>query len=118
VKHIGVDFLSGASSIQSALEKGGVKDVDYVFYTAYKENSDKGLWSGQKEMYQENGQMLEDFLVALEKVNGKGRCKRVVLQTGGKHYGVHFGEVKAPGREEDPRVDDGPYKDSPNFYYR
>jgi hypothetical protein len=100
------------------MEKGGVKNVDYVFFAAYKENSDNGLWSGQKEMYEENGKMLEDFLIALDKVNGHGRTKRVVIQTGGKAYGMQFGELKAPCIESDPRVDDGVYKDTLNFYYR
>jgi hypothetical protein len=69
-------------------------------------------------MYEENGKMLEVFLIALEKVNGHGRCKRVVLQTGAKSYGLQFGEVKAPCIKSDPRMDYGVYKDTPNFYYR
>lgn len=115
--HINTDFLGGAESIHAAMQAGGVKDADYVFFATYKENSDEGLWSGQKEMWDENGKMLEDFLVALEQLQ-KGRCKRVVLQTGAKHYGVQFGEVMAPCREEDLRVDDGPYAGTLNFYYR
>lgn len=62
--------------------------------------------------------MLEDFLISLKSVNGNGRVKRVVLQTGAKHYGHHYGQVSGESREEDRRVDDGPFKDNWNFYYK
>jgi len=113
VKHISTDLLAGVNSIRSAMASDGVKDVDHNFFTAHKENSDEGLWSGQKEMWDENGKMFEDFLIVFERLQ-KGRRKRVVLQTGSKHYG-HFGEVLAPCREEDPRLDDGPYAETLSF---
>ena len=92
MEHISVDLLSGVDSIAKALQEGNVNNVDYVFFTAYKESSEEGLWSGQQQMWDENGKMLEDFLVALHEVNGKEKgkedkkaekkLKRVVLQTG------------------------------------
>ncbi|KAA8903649.1 hypothetical protein FN846DRAFT_891059 [Sphaerosporella brunnea] len=45
-------------------------------------------------------------------------AKRVIIQTGGKHYGMQFGQAKVPCKEDYPRVNDGPYKDTLNFYYR
>lgn len=86
MKHIPVDFLAGKDVIAQKLSESGVKwggDSDiYAFYMAYKEHSQEGLWSGQKEMWDDNGAMFEGFLGAL----GKG-VKRIVLQTGGKYYG-------------------------------
>lgn len=69
-------------------------------------------------MWDDNGKMLEDFLVALEQVNGNGRMKRVVLQTGAKHYGVHLGEIAGEAQEDDRTPSDGPYEGVYNFYYR
>lgn len=62
-------------------------------------------------MEQENGGMLHNFITACYNANIK--LHRIVLQTGGKHYGVHQGPYNIPAREDDPRVTLGP-----NFYYR
>lgn len=118
VEHISLDLLSGTSTISEALKSGNVKDVDYVFFTAYKEHSTDGIWSGQKEMWEDNGKMLEDFLISLEEVNGHGRMKRIVLQTGCKHYGAHYGQLAGEAQENDPWPNDGPYEGLYNFYYR
>ncbi|TGZ80324.1 hypothetical protein EX30DRAFT_320228 [Ascodesmis nigricans] len=119
VEHIPLDLLSGTSTIATALKSHNVQNVDYVFFTAYKEHSTPdGIWSGQQEMWDDNGKMLEDFLVALEQVNGNGRMKRIVLQTGAKHYGVHYGEIAGEAQEDWPWPTDGPYEGLINFYYR
>ncbi len=54
--------------------------------------------------------LLSNLLEAL-KIAGK-IPKRVVLQTGGKHYGVHIGPNMNPMEESDPR-----YLREPNFYF-
>lgn len=86
VTHVPVDFLGGPDKISQALKDAGVKwgkdEKIYAFYMAYKEHSKDGLWSGQKEMWEDNGAMFEGFLGAL----GEG-LRRIVLQTGGKAYG-------------------------------
>lgn len=69
-------------------------------------------------MWEDNGKMLEDFLVSLEEVNGHGRMKRIVLQTGCKHYGAHYGQLAGEAQEDDPWPTDGPYEGLYNFYYR
>jgi nucleoside-diphosphate-sugar epimerase len=85
VTHVPVDFLSGKDAIAQKLADAGVQwgsgDI-FAFYMAYKEHSKDGLWSGQKEMWNDNGAMFEGFLGAL----GDG-VQRIVLQTGGKYYG-------------------------------
>jgi hypothetical protein len=56
-------------------------------------------------------QIFENFLTALDQASVKP--KRIILQTGGKNYGVHQGHVNVPLREGAPRVEL-----EPNFYYR
>lgn len=57
-----------------------------------------------------SGRIFENFLAALDQASVQ--LKRIVLQAGGKNYGVHQGHVSVPLREEDPRVEL-----EPNFYY-
>lgn len=52
--------------------------------------------------------MLRDFILSFN----DRPFKRIVLQTGAKHYGVHIGPIITPSREHDPRV-----LTIPNFYY-
>ena len=59
--------------------------------------------------------MLRNFLEALQITGAIKSLKRVVLVTGAKQYGLHFGRPKNPMVESDPRVDD-PSR-PPNFYY-
>ena len=54
--------------------------------------------------------LLSNLLDAL-KTSGK-IPKRFILQTGGKHYGVHIGPTLSPMEESDPR-----YLRHPNFYF-
>ena len=54
--------------------------------------------------------LLKNWLEALELA--KVIPKRFLLQTGGKHYGVHLGPTRSPLVEDDPRVNT-----APNFYF-
>lgn len=56
------------------------------------------------------GRLLENFLTALDQASISP--KRIILQTGGKNYGVHQGHVNVPLTEGAPRVEL-----EPNFYY-
>ncbi|KAF2092511.1 NAD dependent epimerase/dehydratase family protein-like protein [Rhizodiscina lignyota] len=109
IQHVSIDLLGGVDSIQRTLDAVNVS-ADYVFFFAYKESSgaEGELWGGQDQMVIDNGQMLRDFILAM-----KNRpFKRLVLQTGAKHYGIHIGPAISPSKEDDPRV-----LTLPNFYY-
>lgn len=54
--------------------------------------------------------MLKNFLEALELASSIP--SRLLLQTGGKHYGIHIGPTLTPMEEDDPR-----YTRQPNFYF-
>ena len=56
--------------------------------------------------------LFENFLVAIDTVASKA-LERIVLQTGGKHFGVHLGPVEAPIHEGMRRYEDH----GENFYY-
>lgn len=58
----------------------------------------------------ELGRLFENFLNSLDQA--LIHPKRIVLQTGGKNYGVHQGYVNVPLTEGAPRVEL-----EPNFYY-
>lgn len=86
VTHVSIDLLSGKEAVAEKVKQAGIPKVEgdvYAFYMAYKEHSQKGLWSGQQEMWDDNGAMFETFLAALP----SDSVKRIVLQTGAKNYG-------------------------------
>ncbi|GME40666.1 nad dependent epimerase dehydratase family protein [Neofusicoccum parvum] len=111
-EHISLDFLKEPDYIARALEKHKVR-ADYVFFYSYIQVPPKdgqGLWSNAEDMAIVNTQLLSNFLGALDLANITPR--RVMLQTGAKHYGVHLGPARVPQEENDPRV-----LIEPNFYY-
>jgi nucleoside-diphosphate-sugar epimerase len=113
VEFVSCDFLSGTSSIVSAL-KGAKVDADYIFYYTYmqpKPEPGAQAWSNVDELVTVNAGMLSNFLEALPQANITP--KRVLLQTGAKNYGAHLGPVREPCCESDPQ----PRHLAPNFYY-
>ena len=107
VKHGFIDLTSDAKEMAKQLE--GV-EAEYVFFAAYlQKDSDQENWDV-------NGDMLQNFLVALDIAGISKKLKRVLLTTGAKQYGVHLGAVKQPMEETDPWVE-GEGR-PPNFYYR
>jgi len=106
IKFSSIDFLAPVNDIAARLAQDNVTDVDDIFFFAYKASADEQV------ACDENGKMLDGLLKAVEKINGK-EIGRIVLQTGGKHYGVHLGTAKMPAEEDDPRILGPP----PNFYY-
>ena len=48
------------------------------------------------------GDLLENFLKALETTGAVKKIQRIILVTGAKIYGLHFGRIKIPARESDP----------------
>jgi hypothetical protein len=124
VVHRHIDLLTSADEMAKQLQ--GV-EVEYVFFAAYMQKDT------EKENWQVNGMansstissgfglnsagdMLDNFLRALELTGTINRIKRILLVTGLKQYGVHLGQVKVPIVETDPWLRDAPFP--PNFYYR
>ncbi|CAI4217743.1 unnamed protein product [Parascedosporium putredinis] len=107
VQHASIDLLGSSDDIADGLR--GV-EAEYLFFAAYMERE------SEQESWDVNGDMLQNFLDALEKVGVARSLKRVVLVTGAKQYGVHLGAPKNPMDESDPWLTDDRFP--PNFYYR
>lgn len=111
-EHISLDFLKSPDYIAGVLKSHQVH-ADYVFFFSYIQVPPKhgqGLWSNAEHMAIVNTELLSNFLAALPLAGMAPR--RVLLQTGAKHYGVHLGPAPVPQEEHDARV-----TIEPNFYY-
>ena len=104
VHYIAVNFLDSTEHIARILKANNVKS-GHCFFFSYKESADPLI------MEQENSAMLQNFIDASYLADIA--IKRLVLQTGGKHYGVHQGPFRIPAKESDERLNLGA-----NFYYR
>lgn len=114
IKHVPVDFNGPPEDVSRDLTKAKVR-VDYVFYYTYAQPPSDGK-SGMdptmnQKLFDANVPLLRTFLQALEIANIEP--KRILLQTGGKNYGMHLGRVRTPLVESDPQ----PRHLSTNFYY-
>lgn len=94
-----------------AKDLSSIQDAEYVFFSAYLQKDT------EKDNWDVNGDMLQNFLHALEITGAISKIKRIVLVTGCKQYGVHLGQPKNPMLETDPWLRDES-KWPPNFYYR
>ena len=113
IQHVSVDMTSSAEDIAQALRKAGVV-ADYIFYYAYMSpTSGKSAMDPKTadELVESNVPPFKSFLGSLPIAGIKPN--RILLQTGGKSYGVHIGRVRTPLVESDPQ----PRHLSPNFYY-
>ncbi|KAK9249993.1 hypothetical protein V1507DRAFT_500256 [Lipomyces tetrasporus] len=111
VTYLSIDLLNSPEQIAKGLEKTGPMYSDYVLFAAYIQTPPKeggGLWSDTAEM---GATLLLSNLLEALKISKK-IPKRFVLQTGGKHYGVHIGPTLNPMEESDPR-----YLKEENFYF-
>lgn len=70
-------------------------DVTHAYFSSYVHHDDF------EALNQANKSLFENFLDALLATAPK--LESCLLQTGGKHYGVHLGPVPSPCREEEPR---------------
>ncbi|KAJ9611628.1 hypothetical protein H2200_004812 [Cladophialophora chaetospira] len=113
VEHLAVDLLWEPDKVASVLQKHDVQ-ADYIFYFGYvqvaRPDTDSKVFGDANHLAELNGRLFENFLLALDRANVFP--KRIVLQTGGKNYGVHQGHVNVPLTEGAPRVEL-----EPNFYY-
>lgn len=96
---LGVDLLEQGSRDAAAKS---LRPVTHLFFAAYQSRPDRIA------EIEPNLNMLKG---AVELAERGGALQRVVLMTGGKYYGVQWGQVKTPARETDPR------HLGPNFYY-
>lgn len=113
IQHVQVDLLQSIQTIADALTEVHVQ-ADHVFFYSYIEPKADGeqRWANGAEMTKLNRSLLSNFLEALPIAGIQPR--RILLQTGAKHYGVNLGRVRTPMLETDPRIDDSK---NPNFYY-
>ncbi|KIV88649.1 hypothetical protein PV10_08313 [Exophiala mesophila] len=113
VEHIPVDLLWEPEQVASILLKHEVQ-ADYIFYFGYvqvaRPDTDSEVFGNPDHLAEINGRLFENFLLALDLA--KIQPKRIILQTGGKNYGVHQGHVNVPLTEGAARVEL-----EPNFYY-
>lgn len=108
-----VDLSSPAESITENLQKAQVK-AEYLFYYAYlqpKSVLNPMSPEAAKALIETNTPMFQNLLSALPLAGIVP--KRILLQTGGKNYGMHLGRVRTPMIESDPR----PRHIADNFYY-
>ncbi|KZM22460.1 uncharacterized protein EKO05_0000846 [Ascochyta rabiei] len=113
IKHVSVDMTSPAHDIAQAFRDANVM-AEYVFYYAYLPPQSGHSAMDPKtaeELVQVNVPPFKNFLGSLP-IAGI-RPKRILLQTGGKNYGVHIGRVRTSIVESDPQ----PRHLAPNFYY-
>ncbi|KAF2144737.1 uncharacterized protein K452DRAFT_325221 [Aplosporella prunicola CBS 121167] len=107
VIHNHIDLTGNAEEMAKDLKN---VEGEYIFFSAYLQKTT------EEDNTKVNGDMLENFLKALE-INGSiSKVKRIILVTGCKQYGVHLGATKNPMVETDPWLPEPRYP--PNFYYR
>ncbi|CAG9989219.1 unnamed protein product [Clonostachys byssicola] len=114
VTHVPVDLSSSAESIAESLRQAQVKAA-YLFYYAYlqpKSVLDPMSPEAAKALIETNAPMFQNLLDAMPLAGTVP--KRILLQTGGKNYGMHLGRVRTPMLESDPQ----PRHIADNFYYR
>ena len=113
VEHVEADFLDDSGSIGKELKKK-ISKVDHVFFFSFATTQQKGqvlgMWSDADALAKLNTDLLVNFLTGLKDAGLKP--KRVLLQTGAKHYGFHIGPATNPSFETDKRVEL-----ENNFYY-
>ncbi|PSN61180.1 NAD(P)-binding protein [Corynespora cassiicola Philippines] len=112
IHHIAVDLAKSAEEIATRLHN---VSADYIFYYAYlpPKSGDSAMNpSTAEDLIKSNVPPFKNFLDSLHMAGI--RPKRILLQTGGKNYGVHIGRVRTPLVESDPQ----PQHLEPNFYYR
>lgn len=115
IKHVSIDLSASSKDVAKQLKDAGVR-ADYVFYYAYAQPPSDDGKSGMDpamadKLFEANVPMFKTFLGALEEAALEPR--RILLQTGGKNYGMHIGRIKTPAVESDPQ----PRHLQANFYY-
>ncbi|KAJ4352602.1 hypothetical protein N0V95_004107 [Ascochyta clinopodiicola] len=113
IQHVSVDLGASPEDIAQSLSNAGVA-ADYVFYYAYltpKTGKSAMDPSMAEDLIKANVPPFDNLLKSLPIAGIKPQ--RILLQTGGKNYGMHIGRVRTPVVESDPQ----PRHLTDNFYY-
>jgi nucleoside-diphosphate-sugar epimerase len=113
IQHVSIDLLGSPEDVASSLKTANVL-ASHVFYYAYlqpKHKEGEALWSNPEELRIVNVQIFTTFMECLPIADIEPQ--RILLQTGGKHYGMQLGRTRSPCVESDPE----PRHLGPNFYY-
>ncbi|KAL2064336.1 hypothetical protein VTL71DRAFT_4830 [Oculimacula yallundae] len=105
VKSIAADFLDSTPEDLAELFKREGVEADYIFFTSYVQPpapEGEGLWSNTEHLETVNVTLLSNFLTALSL--SSIIPQRFILQTGGKHYGLHLGPTTIPMTEDTPSL--------------
>ena len=102
---IAIDFLKPASELIPTL-KDSLSSVTHVYFSSYIHNNNFVALNASNEA------LFQNFIASVPQV--APNLQNIVLQTGGKHYGVHLSPVPAPCYEYYPRT--LPFN-VPNFYF-
>ncbi|TKA78924.1 hypothetical protein B0A55_03926 [Friedmanniomyces simplex] len=118
IEHIALDLTGSSEHIAEILRSKEIKP-DYVFWFAYVLVTDPNLgalqWNDHR-LVDTNTAILSNFLSALPLANALP--KRVVIQWGGKWYGVHLGASQVPLTEDQlPLIDPETGEQDKNLYY-
>ncbi|KAI9041418.1 SDR family oxidoreductase [Aspergillus affinis] len=103
VRFVAIDFLAPAEAIVENI-KELCKGVTHAFFTSYIHNNDFS------KLHERNGPLFRNFIQAVDLACPK--LQRVVLQTGGKHYGFQYRDIKTPLVEDMAR-----YEGPENIFY-
>jgi nucleoside-diphosphate-sugar epimerase len=106
-----LDLTKSASEIAKSLEAQNAIGVTHFFHYAYKHRS------GLQELEDDNVPMFTNTLTAVDDTS-RDTLKRVILQTGGKTYGIYFRPAliePMPEHPVHPRVTEAAAL--PLFYY-
>ncbi|PNS21570.1 hypothetical protein CAC42_929 [Sphaceloma murrayae] len=108
----GIDLTRSIESIVSGL-KSKVRDVEsvsHVFFAAYIEKP------SYPDLVQVNELLVRNAITAVDRLAGHS-LKNIILQTGGKHYGVEFPgtvDIQPPLKATAPRI---PKPEADNIFY-
>lgn len=97
----GIDLTGSVDDVASAMQQKikGIDKVTHVIFTAYIEKSDF------ESLRTVNTDLVKTAITAVDRL--APNLKSVVLQTGGKAYGVEFSdklEINPPLKESQPRI--------------
>lgn len=110
----GVDLTQTVNKVVALLKQNVplVETVTHLFFTAYIETPD------YPSLVQVNADLVRTAVTAVDQLAGATHLQHVILQTGGKAYGVEFTKegikIPAPLKESLPRV---PAPQGNNIFY-
>ncbi|KAF7877264.1 hypothetical protein EAF04_000947 [Stromatinia cepivora] len=114
IKHHTLDLTLPTGEIASALVSQNLTDITHFFHYAYIHTNYDNAHHLEK-MTRNNVPLFTNVLTAVD-LTSRDTLHRVILQTGGKHYGLLTSPpASEPLTEDAPQVTDP--RSLPNFYY-